>query len=94
MVGPGARHRVVVVHYKPCIDSNNLSDMLKYLPVGWTRYVQNKFAAKYPPYRVTTDEASAPFHQLEVQQISGHRTIRGRRTVITVMYETRWKGVL
>ena len=62
--------------------------MLKYLPGGLTQYVLNIFSKKSPPYHVTQDDISTPLQRLEVEQINGDQSVRGRCGVIVVLYKT------
>ena len=48
----------------------------------------NKFSKKSPPYHVTQDDVSSPPQRLEVEQITGHQSVRGRGGVITVLYKS------
>ena len=54
----------------------------------------NTYTIKSPPYHVTEDDVSVPSERLEVEQITSHRSVRGRGGVIAVLYETHWKGLL
>ena len=45
------------------------------------------------PYRVTRDDVAAPHQQQEVENITGHHSVRGWGGVIAVMYETHWTGL-
>ena len=36
---------------------------------------------------------STPLQRLEVEQITGHQTVRGRGGVIAVLYKTHWAGL-
>ena len=67
--------------------------MPKYLPAELTQYVLNNFSKKSPPYHVTQDDVSTPLQRLEVEQITGHQSVRGRGGVIAVMYKTHWAGL-
>ena len=55
-------------------------------------YVLNIFSEKSPPYDVTQDDVSTPRQRLEVEQIAGHQSVRGRGGVIAVLYKTHWSG--
>ena len=66
----------------------------KYLPANLTTYVLTASATKSPPYHVTVDDVSPPPERLELKRITGHQLVRGRRGVITVLYETHWAGLL
>ena len=48
----------------------------------------NIFSKKSPPYHVTKDDVSTPLQRLEVEQITGHQSVRGRSGVIAVLYKT------
>ena len=67
--------------------------MPKYLPAGLTQYVLNNFANKSPPYHVNQDGVSTPLQRLEVEQITGHQSVRGRGGVIAVLHKTHWAGL-
>ena len=67
--------------------------MPKYLPAGLTQYVLNIFSKKSPPYHVTQDYVSACLQRLEVEQITGHQSVRGRGGAIAVLCETHWVGL-
>ena len=67
--------------------------MSKYLPVGLTQYVLNKFCKKSPPYHVTQDDVSTPLQRPEVEQITGQQSVRGRASVIAVLYKTHRAGL-
>ena len=67
--------------------------MPKYLPVGLTQYVLNNFPKKSPPCHVIQDAVSAPLEQLEVEKITGHKSVRGRGGVTAVLYKTHWVGL-
>ena len=64
--------------------------MSKYLPAGLTQYMLNNVSKKSPPYHVTQDDVSTPLQRLEVEQITGHQSVRGRGGVIAVLYKTHW----
>ena len=57
------------------------------------QYVLNNFSKKSPPYHVTHDDVSTPLQRLEVENISGHQSVRGRGGVIAVLYKTHWVGI-
>ena len=88
-----ARRRVAIERCKPCANPHDSGDMPKYLPAGLTQYVFNNFSKKSPPYHVTQDDVSTPLQRLEVDQITGHRSVRGRGGVIAVLYKTHWAGL-
>ena len=67
--------------------------MPKYLPAGLTQYVLNNFSKESPPYDVTQDDVSTPLQRLEVEQITGHQSIRGRGSIIAVLYKTHRAGL-
>ena len=67
--------------------------MHKYLPAGLTQYVLNNFPKNSPPYHVTQDDFSDPPQRLEVEKITGHESVRGRRGVMSVLYQTHWVGL-
>ena len=91
--GSDARRRVAVERCKPCANPHDSGDMPKYLPAGLTQYVLNKCSKKSPPYHVIQDDVSTPLQRLEVEQITGHPSVRGRGGVITVLYKTHWAGL-
>ena len=62
---------------KPCANPHDSSDMPKYLPAGLTQYVLNNFSKKSPPCNVTQDDVSALLQRLEVENITGHQSVRG-----------------
>ena len=76
-----------------CANSHNSGDIPKYLPAGLTQYVLNNFSKKSPPYHVTRDDVSSPLQRLEVEQITGHQSIRGQSGVIAALYKTHWAGL-
>ena len=78
---------------KPCANPHDSGDMLKYQAAGLTQYVLNIFSKKSPPYHVTQDDVSTPLQRLEVKQITGHQSVRGRGGVIAVLYRTHWAGL-
>ena len=82
--GSDARRRVAIERFKPCANHHDSGDMPKYLPVGLTQYVLNIVSKKSPPYHVTQDDVSTPLQRLEVDQITGHQSVRGRGGVIAV----------
>ena len=88
-----ARRRVAIERCKPCANPHDSGDTLKYLPAGLTQYVLNYLSKKFPPYYVTQDGVSTPFQRLEVEQITGHQSVRGRGGVIAVLYKTHWAGL-
>eukprot|EP00904_Undaria_pinnatifida_P007854 jgi/Undpi1/4199/HiC_scaffold_16.g07566.m1 len=91
--GSDARRRVAIERCKPCANPHDSGDMPKYLPAGLTQYVLNKFSKKSPPYHVTQDDVSTPLQRLEVEQITGHQSVRGRGGIIAVLYKTHWAGL-
>ena len=91
--GSDARRRVAIKRCKPCANPHDSGDMPKYLPAGLTQYVLNRFSNKSPPYHVTQDDVSTPLKRLEVEQITGHQSVRGRGGVIAVLYKTHWAGL-
>ena len=94
MPGKDSKHRVSVVRCKPCANPHDTEDMPRFLPAGLTQYVLNNYTTKSPPYHVTEDDVSAPVERLEVEQITGHQSVRGRGGVMAVLYETHWRGIL
>ena len=79
--GVNAHRRISGQCCKPCANSPDHGNVLKYLRAGLTQNVLNNFSEKPPPYHVT--------QRLEVEKITRHQSVRGRGGVI-VMYETRW----
>ena len=78
---------------KPCADPHDSGDMPKYLPAGLTQYVLDNFSNKSPPYHVTQDDVSTPLQRLEVNQSTGHQSVRGRGGVSAVLYKAHWMGL-
>ena len=76
--GSDARWRLAIERCKPCANPHDSGDMPKYLPAGLTQYVLNIFSKKSPPYHVTQDDVSTPLQRLEVEQVTGHQSVRGR----------------
>ena len=91
--GPDARRRVAIERCKPCAKPHDSGDMPKYLPAGLTQYVLNKFSKNSPPYHVTQDDVLTPLQRREVEQVTGHQSVRGRGGVIAVLYKTHWAGL-
>ena len=91
--GQNKKRSVAIERCKPCANPHDSGEMPIYLPVGLTRYVLNKFSKKSPPYHVTQDDVSTPLQRLEVEQIAGHQSVRGRGGVIAVIYKTHWAGL-
>ena len=91
--GSYARQRVASERCKPCTNPHDSGDMPKYLPAGLTQYVLNNFFKKSPPYHVTQDDFLTPLQRLEVEQITGHQSVRGRGGVIAVLYKTHCAGL-
>ena len=67
--------------------------MPTYLPAGLIQYALNNVSKIFLPYHVTQDDVSTPHQQQEVENTTGHQSVRGRGGVIAVMYETRWTGL-
>ena len=93
LLGSDARRRVAIERCKPCADPHDCGDLPKYLPAGLTQYVLNNFSKKSPPYHITQDDVSTPLQRLKVEQITGHRSVRGRGGVIAVVHKTHWAGL-
>ena len=93
MPGAHARRRVSVQRCKPCANPHDHGDMPEYLPTRLTQYLLNQFSKKYPPYHVTHDDRSTPLQRLEVEKITGHRSVRGLGGVVAVMCEAHWTGL-
>ena len=91
--GRNSKCRVSVVRCKPCRNPDDTDDIPKHLPAGISTYVLNSSSTKSPPYHVTLDDVSPPPERFEVQQISGHQHVRGRRGVMAVLYENHWTGL-
>ena len=92
--GSDARRRVAIDRCKSCANPHDSGDMPKYLPAWLTQYVLNKCSKKSPPYHVTEGGFSTPLQRLEVEQITGHQSVRGQGGVIAVLHETHWAGLL
>ena len=56
-------------------------------------YGLNNYTSKSPPYHVTEDDVTVPIERLEVEKITGHRSVRGRGGVVAVLYEIHWKDL-
>ena len=91
--GSDARRRVVMERCKPCANPHDSGDMPKYLPAGLTQYVLNKFSKKSPPYHVTEDDVSTPLQRQEVEQITGHQSVRAGGGVIAALYQMHRAGL-
>ena len=91
--GSDARRRVAIERCKPCANPHDSGDMPKYLPAGLTQYALNNFFKKSPPYHVTLNDVSTPRQRLEVEQITGHQSVRGRGGVIAVLFKMHWAGL-
>ena len=87
------RWREDIERCKPSANPHDSGDMPKYLSAELTQYVLNIFSKKSPPYHVTQDDVSTPLQRLEVGQITGHQSVRGRGGVIAVLYKTHWAGL-
>ena len=87
--GSDACRRVAIERCKLCANPHDSGD----LPAGLTQYVLNKSSKKSPPYHVTQNDVSTPLQRLEVDQITGHQSVRGRGGVIAVLYKTHWAGL-
>ena len=83
---------MVIKRCKHCASPHDSGDMPKYLPAGLTQYVLSNFSKMPPPYHVTQDDVSTPPQRLEVEQITGHQSVRGRDGVIAVLYKTHRAG--
>ena len=55
---------------------------------GWRSTCSNIFFKNSPPYDVTQDYVSTPLPRLEVEQVTGHQSVRGQGGVIAVLYKT------
>ena len=86
--GSDARRCVAIEPCKRCANPHDSEDMPKHLPVGSTQVVLNNFSKNSPPYQVTQDDVSTPLQRLEVDQIAGHQSVRGRGGVIAVLCKT------
>ena len=53
----------------------------------------NNLTQKPRPYYVIQGGVLAPLQRLEMEKITGHRSVRRRGGVIAVMYETHWTGL-
>ena len=59
------------------------------IPTGGADAVRaQQFSKKSPSYHVTQDDVSIPLQLLEVEQITGHQSVRGRGGAIAVLYKT------
>ena len=92
--GKDSKRRVSVARCKPCANPHDAEDLPRFLPTGLTQYVLNNYTTKSPPYHVTENDVSTSVERLEVEQITGHQSVRGRGGVIAVLYQTHWKGLL
>ena len=90
--GSDACRCVAIERSKPCANPDDSGNMPKCLPAGITQYVLNMFSKKSAPYHVTLDDVSTPLQRLEVEQITGHHSVR-RGGVIVVLYKTHWAGL-
>ena len=88
--GSDARRRVAIERCKPCANPHNSGGMPKHLAAGLPQYVLNIFPNKSFPYHVIQDGVSTPLQRLEVEQITGHQSVRGRGGVIAVLYKAHW----
>ena len=84
--GKDSKRRVSVARCKPCSNPHDTADIPRFLPAGLTRYVLNDNLLKSPPYHVTGEDVFS--ERLEVKQIVGHQTVRGRGGVLAVLYKT------
>ena len=91
--GSNARRRVAIERCKPCANPHDSGGMPKHLAAGLTQYVLNKFPNQSPLYHVIQDDVSTPLQRLEVDQITGHQSVRGRGGVIVVLYKAHWSGL-
>lgn len=93
--GPDTKRRISGVRSIACRSPQGNNDMQKYLPANVKMYELNSwlYAAKSPPYHVTTDKIPASIGHLEVEQISGHQLARCRGGGLA-LYETHWRGLL
>ena len=89
--GSDARRRVAIDRCKPCANPHGRGDMPKYLPAELTQYVLNNFSKKSPPYHVTQDDVLTLPQRLEVEQITGHQSVRGE--VVSLRCYTRCIGL-
>ena len=83
-------------HGIPCANPRDRGDMpneVFFLPAGLTQIRTQQLLQEFPPYHVTQDDISAPLQSLEVEKITGHQSVRGRREVIVVVYETHRTGL-
>ena len=64
-----------------------------FLPAGLIQYVLNNFSKKSSPHHVTQDDVSTPLQRLELEQFTGHQSVRGRGSVIAVLYKTHRAGL-
>ena len=90
--GWGARRRAAMERCKPCAKPHDNGNMPEYLPAGLTQYMLDDISKASPPYHVTQEDVSTPLQRLEVEQITGHQSVRGRGGLTTVQYKTLWAG--
>ena len=75
--GSDARRRVAIERCKLCANLHDSGHVPKYLPAGLMQYVLNNVSKTSPPYHVTQDDVSTHLHRLEVDQLTGHQSVRG-----------------
>ena len=58
-----------------------------------TQYVLNNFSKKSPTYCITQEDVSTALQELEMEQITGHQSVRGRGGVIVVLNKAYWTTI-
>ena len=94
MPGVDARRRVSVQRCKPCANPHDHGGMSRYLLTSLTQSVLSNFSKKSPPNHVTQGDVSLPLQRLEVENIIGHQSVRGRSGVIAVISRDALDGSL
>ena len=56
MPGKDQETHISFNRYKMCSDPSDVSNMLKYLSAGLSKYILHTFAEKAPPFHPTTEE--------------------------------------
>lgn len=95
--GKDSKGRVSVARCKPCANPHDTEDMPRFLPAGLTQYVLNNYTTKSPPYHVKrkTMFPHPPVERLDVEQITGHQSVRGRVvSSLSLARPTGKKGLL
>ena len=87
--GSDARRRVAIERCKPCANPHDSGDIPKYQSAGQKQYVLNNLLKNSPSYHVTQNDVSTPLQRLEVEQLTGHQSVRGQGGVMAVLYKTQ-----